>query len=392
MQLKFGHNQRKFAKSLIRIVVELSIYLIDSITLIFISQVQPKKNLVLLVRLDHIGDFLIWSGQFTALRKKYPKDQFHLTLLGNSAWTELAQAGDVFNEVWAINTQRLIHSLSYRIKIASQVRRAGFEIALNPTFSRDLHSDSIIRFSGAKVTIGFNGNLSNIVPMFKLISDGWYTKLLETDSKVKSEIKLNAEFLSGLEYPSKPSLGSFAHISSRPIFGLESKNYFVIVPGASWPQKCWPIQNFVDISKRVRLHYGIDGVICGSHSESNLAQAINDQLDQPLLDCTGKTTLVELFNLIKHTLILVTNDTSAAHISPIVGTPSVCILGGGHFGRFLPYEGLSTQPPMRIANHNMDCYGCDWICQYRIKKNQAAPCISEVSVDHVWSQIRELLG
>lgn len=391
MQLRFGHRQRKVAKSLIRIVVELGIYLIDSITLFFLPQTQPKTNYVLVVRLDHIGDFLIWSGQFAALRKKYPENQFHLTLLGNSAWTELAQAGSVFNEVWPINTQRLTHSLSFRIKLASQVRCAGFEIALNPTFSREIHSDSIVRFSGAKDTIGFKGDFSNSGPIFKRISDGWYTKLIETDPKEKNEIQRNAKFITGLGCPSKPSLGLFTNISDRPIFGLKNKNYFVIVPGASWPDKCWPIQNFVDISKLVRSHYGIDGVICGSRSEANLARAINEQLDQPLLDCTGKTTLIELFNLIKHARILIANDTSAAHISPIVDTPSVCIVGGGHFGRFLPYEGLTMLPPMRIANHQMDCYGCDWVCQYRIRKNQAAPCISRVSVDLVWNQIRELL-
>ena len=51
-----------------------------------------------------------------------------------------------------------------------------------------------------------------------------------------------------------------------------------------------------------------------------------------------KTNINELIEAIRDAEFLITNETSAVHIAESVTTKSFCILGGGHFGRFLPYN------------------------------------------------------
>jgi ADP-heptose:LPS heptosyltransferase len=100
--------------------------------------------------------------------------------------------------------------------------------------------------------------------------------------------------------------------------------------------------------------------------------------------------------------ILISNETGTAHIANAVGTPTVCILGGGHFGRFVPYPVLSGQTShLKVVYHKMPCYGCDWKCVYQIKseasgsgamEDEPAPCISNISVDAVWNEVKPLLS
>ena len=107
---------------------------------------------------------------------------------------------------------------------------------------------------------------------------------------------------------------------------------------------------------------------------------------------SGQTTLWELAGLLRQSRLTISNDTGAVHIASAVGTPTVCILGGGHFGRFVPYPELAGQTNyLKVVFHKMPCYGCNWECVYHIKEGEPAPCISNISVDAVWNEVKSLL-
>jgi len=57
----------------------------------------------------------------------------------------------------------------------------------------------------------------------------------------------------------------------------------------------------------------------------------------------GKTTIAQLVELIRNASLLIGNDSAAIHMAAATQTPSVCILGGGHYGRFLPYQPESRE-------------------------------------------------
>jgi len=96
--------------------------------------------------------------------------------------------------------------------------------------------------------------------------------------------------------------------------------------------------------------------------------------------------------LLSQSQLIISNDTGTAHISSAVGTPTVCILGGGHFGRFAPYPDLPGQTNyFNTVYHKMACYGCNWECVYHLKKDEPAPCVSNISVDAVWQEVEKII-
>ena len=105
----------------------------------------------------------------------------------------------------------------------------------------------------------------------------------------------------------------------------------------------------------------------------------------------GKTTLAQLLDILNHAALVVSNDTGPAHLSIALGTPSVVIVGGGHFGCFVPYPDQACPDTARFVYEKMDCYHCFWNCPKRATNTDSFPCVEAVSMDAVWDAAEQLL-
>ena len=52
-------------------------------------------------------------------------------------------------------------------------------------------------------------------------------------------------------------------------------------------------------------------------------------------------TLEDLAGLLSQSRLTISDDTCTIHMASAEETPSVCILGGGYVGRFVPYPLIS---------------------------------------------------
>ena len=66
------------------VIKSLLFYLFDSMALLKApSPQQNKLELVLLIRQDAIGDFIIWLDTAKEYRKLYPQEEYKIILVGN---------------------------------------------------------------------------------------------------------------------------------------------------------------------------------------------------------------------------------------------------------------------------------------------------------------------
>ena len=100
----------------------------------------------------------------------------------------------------------------------------------------------------------------------------------------------------------------------------------------------------------------------------------------------------ELLDVLNHATCVISNDTGPAHLSIALETPTVVVVGGGHFGSFVPYPREVCPPNAKFAFEEMLCYHCFWRCHKRDSKFNVFPCISEVGVEKVWRYTSELLN
>ena len=389
---------------LLKAVIRPFKYILPFITDEVVSSInfETYTNRVLIIRLDAIGDFVLWLDAAQVVVSHYKALGKRSVLLANANWADWARELGVFDEVIPLVRRKFSLNPFYRYRLALHIRRLGCSIAIQPSYSREYWlGDAIIRMSGAYERIGSIGDLSNTWRWQKRISDRWYTRLIYADPSPCMELLRNAEFVRGLtgaEFRAKlPDLRTVIPLQTDKLFLAEipaGEYYYVLFPGASWTGKQWPVANYVRMADLLHKETGWRGVVCGGTSDLKIAEALCSQSSAPLLNWAGYTNLSQLAAVLSGAAILITNDTSATHLAAAVGIPVVCIFGGGHFGRFMPYEveQQDERPLPRAVFRKMDCFGCNWRCKYSRHNDSAVKCIQDISVKMVWDEVVGILS
>jgi ADP-heptose:LPS heptosyltransferase len=317
-----------------------------------------------------------------------------VVLLANDVWAAWAEEMRLAPEVWRINIRQFERSWTYRWAWIRKLRKAGFSIAIQPTYSRAiLGGDSIVRATGAPVRIGSRGDLSNIPSWLKKMADKWYTQLIQAAPSQLMELRRNAEFMRGMGFDTyNARVGRIPR--SKP-YGryqdIEGKRYAVLFPGASWSGRQWPVENFIEIGQRL-VKRGIYIAVAGGKADYALSRALVDKLAPNVCDLVGKTSLPQLAELMRQAEVVITNETSAVHIAAAVQTPSICLVGGGHYGRFVPYDVDQDNSPMpTTVTYKLPCFGCNWRCRYPVLPEAAVKCVEKIGVDEVWGYIEKVV-
>ena len=85
-----GRDFMILIKPFLIFVKSLLFFLFDSLAL---SNVQSFRNnqlkLILIIRQDAIGDFVMWLDTAKEYRKLYPPEKYELVLIGNALWLSL---------------------------------------------------------------------------------------------------------------------------------------------------------------------------------------------------------------------------------------------------------------------------------------------------------------
>lgn len=245
-----------------------------------------------------------------------------------------------------------------------------------------------MRASGAAERIGSSGDLTNCTADQRERANRWYTRLLPTGTKdggpasSRPEADHNADFLRNLTGMEAPFLPSLPPLPCRPGFRLPEQPYLLAAPGASWSGRQWPTEKFSEAIRSICLGKGWNGALCGKEADKERAHSVALGCGWSLDDRTGKTTLPELVELIRGAALLIGNESGPAHIAAAVGTPAVCVTGGGHFGRFVPYPPGWRTAPVPVFEP-MECYHCNWRCTRPHSKGETVPCVSAVTVESV---------
>lgn len=359
------------------------------------ARTTSGRKRVLIVRMDAIGDYILWRNAAERLISDYASRGYETVLLANSMWAELAQKDLLPHEVWKINVKQFATNPLYRFRYGLKLANGNFNTVINPAYSRSfVLSDSAVRMSSARTRLGSAGDEASIIPALKKVSDRWYTRIFPSAKASVMELSRNAEFMRQLGY--KDFIAEMPRFNPRVIEQpeeLSGQRYVVLFPGASWAGRQWPTSHFADVARRAYKETGVITVICGGPAEVSLSDALASMLDVPCINLTGKTSLCQLIGAIKNAVAVVSNETSAAHIAAAVDTPVVCVLGGGHFGRFMPYqlESSDSKRALPVALFKqMPCFNCDWECPYLAEKDtqgSPAPCIEAISVDSIYAEL-----
>ena len=122
-----------------------------------------------------------------------------------------------------------------------------------------------------------------------------------------------------------PAMGEIEQ-SDRPL----PEHYLVLFPGARWESKCFPVELFAEIVKRIHAQQKhVHFLIAGSKADISKAEEIRNLLpcNIPVENIAGKTSLNQLFGVIRHADCVISNDSGPMHIAALLKTPVFSFFG-----------------------------------------------------------------
>lgn len=105
------------------------------------------------------------------------------------------------------------------------------------------------------------------------------------------------------------------------------KKYAVINPGAKFAVKRWPISHFAQISQYLHDQLGLEVYITGSKNEAPLGDELAKLDGDQAISLCGKTSLLELVEILRGSELIITNDTGPMHLASLMNRPTVVIFG-----------------------------------------------------------------
>lgn len=168
---------------------------------------------------------------------------------------------------------------------------------------------------------------------------------------------------------------------------VELPNKYAVVhvkneEGFTWVGRFWKNDRFADVVNKLR-NSGLKVICIGSHTDAPMPAD---------MDVRGKTSISELAYIIQHASLFVGMDSMPMHIAQIFNVPGVAF-----FGSVMPKYRLFSPKMVAVAATHLDCIGCHHrklppcVGTHECERHDVA-CESELTVDHFWNAIEDVLS
>ncbi|MEO6149677.1 MAG: glycosyltransferase family 9 protein [Mucilaginibacter sp.] len=343
----------------------------------------PRKRL-LIIKADAIGDYIMFRNYIEIIKHSAKFEGYELHLLGNEIWKDLALQYDAkyISKFYFSKPNQIYYNPGVVFKLGWKLFTGNYEFVLNPNSTRNFIIDGLAGLTAAKHIIGFESDTEGMPLKYKVKTDKFYTQRLQLPSSIQFEFYRSQYFVEQV-------LGTAVKLR-QPVIETPPviRQGIFVFPGAGLKKRGWEAEKFAALIQLLCLHTTQTVYIAGGENETEVNNSIAQQIGATnLVNLTGKTTMPQLIAAIASAALVIANDSSAVHIAAATGTPSVCIVGGGHFGRFVPYPDDMENRPLCVY-YKMPCYYCNWECIYDTAPDEAFPCIGNISVEQVWQAAR----
>jgi ADP-heptose:LPS heptosyltransferase len=328
-----------------------------------IGNKQSATKKLLIVRVDEIGDYILWRNFFAEIVSYYQQRHYEVHFIGNKSWKSLFELFDKKNitqDYWLDKT-KFKKNLRYRYNLLRTINQNGYETVVNPTFSRDKRNDdAIVKAAKALFTIGMKSNTESVRSYEMGYDKKLYTTLYNLTEKPVFEFYRNKLFTEFIVQQASKKINTALKkelLPPNPI-SLTGK-YFIVFPGSRSPQRIWPVAYFIEVSKFLYEKYGLTAVLCGSAADISYTNAFAQNYPYDLVNMAEKTTLPEMLSLLSKAECLISVDTGSVHLAASVACPVFGIFNGSQYKRFAPYpkevsKCFFTAYPTKIADELKD--------------------------------------
>jgi heptosyltransferase III len=346
----------------------------------------PPPRRALVVKLGHIGDVLVTTPVFTALKQAWPG--LRITALVNQGTEAMVSHSPFVDEVLVLQRggRSGLAELGYQWRLLGQLRRRRFDLALE--LSGGDRGAFLTWASRSRLRVGFAPKSPHFrARLFHCLADS-----RGTDNHVVQTLLRQARLL-GIEprdlglkfYPGQQAQAEAAGL--RDSLGLTPGGYALVHPTSRWMFKTWTPQGNATAMAHL-CERGLPVVITSAPAEherrfvGEIKNALPDGL--PVHDLAEAMDLPTLGAMIQGARIFLGVDSAPMHMAAALGVPVVALFGPSGEKMWGPWhvehEVVTRPEPCRPCGRD----GCDG--------SKVSRCLVEITPGQVCDALDRLLA
>lgn len=293
---------------------------------------NTKKPILLIINHHVIGDYILFRNFIESIKKSKKYSSYDICLYLNIINRDFETIDNKYVKefIWS-DFKRLKEDKKYLKKKLIEYNSRYFDIIFHTNFSRDPLIELITFAFNSKEKVAFDSDLCNTTRFWKLIGNLQYNKIISVPKNSIFEFEKNKlSFEKIIDEKIKFKKPFIEDKKIKRVIMPNSEKYVVISPGGGHKYKIWPEQKYIYVAKYLSKRYK---VIIVDSKRNKLFDGIKG-----IINLTGKTSLIDLINIIKYSELLICNESSSVHIGVMTNVKKIICLSHGLIrGRFYPY-------------------------------------------------------
>lgn len=294
---------------------------------------MPHVARILVVKLDHIGDFVLGLPAFRILRDAFPAAE--ITALCGPWNRALAEASGCFDRVASLSllpeasAEHDPSGAGLDLDAVRQLRLPAFDIAID---FRDCHdTNGVLTAVEAGYRAGFRA--PETAALLDLAFPGFDLRMLPGERTHHQVLQM----LLASAIVAVHAAGTMLHRELDTIaattepFALSGSGPGPLIgfnAGSGAPDKNWPLENFQALAEALIARLGATIVLFGGAREVKLSARLAEVLPPgAVIDLTNRVPLLQAVATMRRLDAYVGNDTGTTHIAAALNVPTLCLFG-----------------------------------------------------------------
>lgn len=353
---------------------------------------------ILVVKVDHIGDFVTAFPAFRKLKQKFPNAELHVLAAPSAKHLKsLEPSIDAIIPFEFFNARSSLGQNELGDEKLEALRRKllpyDFDIAID--FRKHTETRMLLRYTGAKQTVGFD--YQNQFPWLDICVQ-W-----EGDAAFVAKHQHISDDLISLvdavtaagehERSVKKRSDDWSHrqvslVARLNKDGIYARPVVCVHPAAGNDFKQWPPAHFASLINLLVAVENVNVALIGGPDEMEITEEIIELFKTPsrVISLTGKLTLEELPYFIESCALFIGNDSGPKHLAAALGVPTI----GIHSGIIDPIEWGPLGKVALAIKRDVTCSPC-----YLAKRedcHRGVACLEGLTPADLLSTCRRLLG
>src|SRR5918997_3348414 len=320
------------------------------------GDVEPKTlRRVLLIRLDNLGDVLLTTPAFRAVRQALPNA--HLALLAGPAGCEIGRLDPDLDETILYRAPsedvyfRLPQDPGREMAVVEELKERNFDAGIIFT-----------SYKQSALPVAYLCYLAGI-PLRAAGSFEGSGSLLTHRHRYEETIPPKHETLRGLELieflgfpPVEPEIvlvpreeDEKGAIRLLERYGVEQ--FVVVHPGSSASSRTYPSERYASVVEELAGKGGLPVLVTGGPGEEALTRRVAGSAGVAL---GGETGFGEFASLVGRATAVVTNNTGTTHVASALKAPVVTVFAGTN----PPEQWGPWRTPHHLLTHPVPCAPC----------------------------------